>query len=50
MSSLETGAVYSTGKIPYGVADYITGGIFVFNGAQYAKEVVTNGELVTSTA
>ena len=43
---LETGAVYSTGKIPYGVADYITGGVFVLNGA-HAKEVVTNGELVT---
>ncbi len=46
VSRLETGAVYSTGKIPYGVADYITGGVFVLNGA-HAKEVVTNGELVT---
>ena len=46
ISRLETGAVYSTGKIPYGVADYITGGVFILNGA-HAKEVVTNGELVT---
>ena len=46
VSRLETGAVYSTGKIPYGVADYITGGVFVLNGA-HAREVVTRGELVT---
>lgn len=46
ISRLETGSVYSTGKIPYGVADYITGGIFILNGA-HAKEVIANGELVT---
>ena len=43
---LETGAVYSTGAIPYGVADYITGGVFILNGA-HADKVLTQGELVT---
>lgn len=46
VSLLETGAVHSTGKIPFGVADFITGGVFILNGA-HAQEVVTNGELVT---
>lgn len=46
ISRLETKAVYSTRKIPYGVADYITGGVFILNGA-HAKEVITDGELVT---
>ena len=46
ISLLETGAVHSTGKIPYGVADYITGGIFILNGA-HADQVITRGELVT---
>ena len=46
IEKLETGAVYSTGRIPYGVADYITGGVFILNGA-HAQLVETNGELVT---
>ena len=46
VSLLTTGAVYSTGKIPYGVADYITGAVFILNGA-HAQQVITQGELVT---
>lgn len=46
INRLHTKAVYSNGKIPPGVSDYITGGIFILNGA-YAKEVITDGEIVT---
>lgn len=46
ISSLHTKEVYSNGKIPLGVADYITGGVFVLFGA-HAKEVITDGEIVT---
>jgi len=46
ISRLHTKAVYSNGKIPLGVADYITGGVFVLFGA-HAKEVVTDGEVIT---
>ena len=46
ISLLQTGEVHSTGKIPYGVADYITGGVFILNGA-HAQKVITDGELVT---
>lgn len=46
ISKLHTKAVYSNGKIPLGVADYITGGVFVLFGA-HAKEVVTDGEVIT---
>lgn len=46
ISNLHTKAVYSNGKIPLGVADYITGGVFILFGA-HAKEVVTDGEIIT---
>lgn len=46
ISKLHTKAVYSNGKIPLGVADYITGGVFVLYGA-HAKEVITDGEVIT---
>ncbi len=46
ISKLHTKAVYSNGKIPLGVADYITAGVFVLYGA-HANEVVTDGEVVT---
>ncbi|WP_447642594.1 MULTISPECIES: hypothetical protein [Chitinophagaceae] len=43
---LHTKAVYSNGKIPQGVADYITAGVFILNGAN-ASEVITDGEIIT---
>lgn len=46
ISKLHTKAVYSNGKIPLGVADYITAGVFVFYGV-HATEVVTDGEIIT---
>lgn len=46
ISKLHTKAVYSNGKIPQGVADYITAGVFVLYGAN-AKEVITDGEVIT---
>ena len=46
ISKLHTKAVYSNGKIPLGVADYITGGVFILYGA-HAKEVITDGEVIT---
>lgn len=46
VAKLQTKAVYSNGKIPPGISDYISGGVFILNGA-HAKEVVTNGEIVT---
>lgn len=46
ISKLHTKAVYSNGKIPLGVADYITAGIFVLYGA-HATEVITEGEVIT---
>ena len=46
ISKLHTKAVYSNGKIPPGVADFITGGVFVLYGA-HAKEVITDGEVIT---
>lgn len=46
ISKLHTKAVYSNGKIPLGVADYITAGVFVLYGA-HANEVVTDGEVIT---
>ncbi len=46
ISKLHTKAVYSNGKIPLGVADYITAGVFVLYGA-HANEVITDGEVVT---
>lgn len=46
VSTLHTNDVYSNGKIPLGVADYITAGVFVLYGAQ-ANEVITDGEVIT---
>lgn len=46
ISKLHTKAVYSNGKIPLGVADYITAGVFVLYGA-HATEVITDGEIIT---
>lgn len=46
IAQLHTKNVYTNGKIPLGVADYITGGVFVLFGA-HAKEVITDGETVT---
>ncbi|MGN6399082.1 MAG: hypothetical protein ACTHMD_01430 [Flavisolibacter sp.] len=46
ISKLHTQSVYSNGKIPLGVADYITAGVFVLYGA-HAKEVITDGEVTT---
>lgn len=46
ISKLHTLSVYSNGKIPLGVADYITGAVFVLYGA-HADHVVTDGEIIT---
>lgn len=46
VKKLQTNSVYSNGKIPLGVADYITGGVFICYGA-HADEVITDGEIVT---
>jgi hypothetical protein len=46
IEKLQTGAVYSTGRIPFGVADFITGAVFIVNGAE-AKSIKHDGELVT---
>jgi hypothetical protein len=46
IAKLHTQAVYSNGKIPLGVSDYITAGVFVLYGA-HAQEVITNGEITT---
>jgi hypothetical protein len=46
ISHLQTQAVYTNGKIPLGVADYITGAVFVLFGA-HAEEVITDGEIIT---
>lgn len=39
IDDLDTNDVYSTGKIPMGVADIITGAVFIVNGA-HAKKVI----------
>lgn len=46
ISKLQTNNVYTNGKIPLGVADYITGGVFVLFGA-HAEKVITEGETIT---
>lgn len=46
VDNLETDAIYSTGKIPFGVADIITGAIFIVNGV-HAKHIENYGEVVT---
>ncbi|MDO4670382.1 MAG: hypothetical protein Q4A67_02795 [Aerococcus sp.] len=43
---LQTDKVYSTGRIPFGVADIITAAIFIVNGV-HAKLVQHDGETVT---
>ena len=44
--TLTTGAVHSTGMLPYGTADIITGGVFIVYGV-HAKRVEHFGEVVT---
>lgn len=46
VDQLTTGAVYSTGMLPYGTADIITAAVFVVYGAT-AKRVEHHGEIVT---
>jgi hypothetical protein len=46
LKTLTTGAVYSTGMLPYGTADIITGGVFIVYGV-HAKRVEHFGEIVT---
>ncbi len=46
LTELTTGAVYSTGMLPYGTADIITGGVFIVYGV-HAKRIEHFGEIVT---
>src|SRR5665213_2862314 len=46
LETLTTGAVYSTGMLPYGTADIITAGVFIVYGV-HAKRVEHFGEIVT---
>ncbi|HKT32509.1 MAG TPA: hypothetical protein VJS89_08470 [Gammaproteobacteria bacterium] len=46
LDTLTTGAVHSTGMLPYGTADIITGGVFIVYGV-HAKRVEHFGEVVT---
>lgn len=46
LDKLTTGAVYSCGMLPYGTADIITAGVFIFYGV-HAKLVEHFGEVVT---
>ncbi|HET6914327.1 MAG TPA: hypothetical protein VFH71_13415 [Rhodanobacteraceae bacterium] len=46
LDRLTTGAVYSSGMLPYGTADIITGGVFIVYGVK-AKQVEHFGEVVT---
>lgn len=46
IDELETNNVYSTGRIPFGVADLITAAIFIVNGV-HAQRVIHTGETVT---
>ncbi|MQS76485.1 hypothetical protein [Companilactobacillus halodurans] len=46
VKELQTNEVHSTGKIPFGVADLITGAIFIVNGA-YASSVIQSGKTTT---
>jgi hypothetical protein len=46
ISILQTQSVYSNGKIPLGVADYISAGVFIVYGA-HADQVITDGEVIT---
>jgi len=46
VDQLTTGEIHSTGMIPYGTADMITGGVFVVFGA-HVKKAVHHGTIVT---
>src|SRR5262249_45322848 len=46
LEKLTTGAVYSSGMLPYGTADIITAGVFIVYGVK-AKLVEHFGEIVT---
>lgn len=46
LETLTTGEVHSTGMLPYGTADIITGGVFIVYGVN-AKRVEHFGEIVT---
>jgi len=46
LETLTTGEVHSTGMLPYGTADMITGGVFIVYGV-HAKRVEHFGEIVT---
>lgn len=46
VEELQTNSVYSTGRIPFGVADLITAAIFIVNGV-HAKRVIHSGETIT---
>lgn len=46
LDTLTTGAVYSTGMLPYGTADIITAAVFIVYGVN-AKVVEHHGEIVT---
>lgn len=43
---IHTNAVYTNGKLPFGIANIITAAVFILNGA-HAKEVVHDGEIAT---
>lgn len=46
LDTLTTGEVHSTGMLPYGTADMITGGVFIVYGV-HAKRVEHFGDIVT---
>ncbi len=46
LDTLTTGAVHSTGMLPYGTADIITAGVFIVYGV-HARHVEHHGEVVT---
>lgn len=46
VDQLHTKEVYSTGKIPFGVPDFITAAIFILNGAT-VKNIVHDGAITT---
>lgn len=46
LDALTTGEVHSTGMLPYGTADIITGGVFIVYGVR-AKRIEHFGEIVT---
>ncbi len=46
VSALQTGAIYSTGRLPAGTPDVITGGVFTVHGAR-VRQVQNSGPVVT---